>query len=155
MGTCPANLQSEDNRGRKQTSIGILVYFPARGRALKAGQERLLTCLRSRFDQRGRALYLRIMETVHFGRAPYYPHIFPQSRLWLRTAALYHDQISRIVPAGFVPSECDRHGGPELLNDFEALQDAGFIEDKHPDHQAEVVAFAIILFAVGTQKAGD
>ena len=74
------------------------------------------------------------METVHFGSALYYPHIFPQNRLWLRTAALYHDRISRIVPADFVPSEYDRHNGPELLNDFEALiQDAGFIEDKYPE----------------------
>lgn len=86
------------------------------------------------------------METVHFGRALYYPHIFPQSRLWLRTAALYHDQISRIVPAGFVPSEYDRHGGPELLNDFEALQNAGFIEDKHPDGVRQDVGEQFINF---------
>jgi hypothetical protein len=86
------------------------------------------------------------METVHFGRALYYPHIFPQSRLWLRTAALYHDQISRIVPAGFVPSECDRHGDPRLLNDFEALQDAGFIVDKHPDGVRQDVGEQFINF---------
>ena len=79
------------------------------------------------------ALYSHIMDTVHFGRALYYPHIFPQSRLWLRTAALYHDQISRIVPMGFVPTEYERHNGPDLLNDFEALQAAGFIEDKYPN----------------------
>jgi hypothetical protein len=41
--------------------------------------------------------------------------------------------MSRIVPAGFVPSAYDRHNGPELLNDFEMLQDAGFIEDKFPE----------------------
>lgn len=73
------------------------------------------------------------METVHFGRALYYPHIFPQSRQWLRTAALYHDGIGRIVPKSFVPSAYDRHSGPGLLRDFEELQAAGFIEDKHPE----------------------
>jgi hypothetical protein len=86
------------------------------------------------------------METVHFGRALYYPHIFPQSRLWLRTAALYHDQISRIVPAGFVPTAYDRHSGPELLNDFDALQAAGFIEDKHPDGVRQEVGEQFISF---------
>lgn len=86
------------------------------------------------------------METVHFGRALYYPHIFPQSRLWLRTAALYHDQISRIVPAGFVPTAYDRHNGPELLNDFDALQAAGFIEDKHPDSVRQGVGEQFINF---------
>ena len=86
------------------------------------------------------------METVYFGRALYYPHIFPQSRLWLRTAALYHDQISRIVPAGFVPSEYGRHSGPELLSDFEALQAAGFIEDKHPDGVRQDVGEQFINF---------
>lgn len=86
------------------------------------------------------------METVHFGRALYYPHIFPQSRLWLRTAALYHDKISRIVPAEFVPSKYDRHGGPELLNDFEALQEAGFIEDRHPDGARQNVGEQFINF---------
>ena len=73
------------------------------------------------------------METVHFGRALYYPHIFPQSRQWLRTAALYHDVIGRIVPKGFVPSAYDRHSGPELLRDFEELQAAGFITDENPE----------------------
>ncbi len=73
------------------------------------------------------------METVHFGRALYYPHIFPQSRHWLRTAALYHDGIGRIVPKRFVPSAYDRHSGPELLRDFEELQAAGFIEDQNPE----------------------
>jgi hypothetical protein len=74
------------------------------------------------------------MEAVSFGRALYYPHIFPQSRQWLRTAALYHDGIGRIVPRGFVPAEYDRHNGPALLEDFNALQEAGFIEDDYPNH---------------------
>ena len=86
------------------------------------------------------------MDTVHFGRALYYPHIFPQTRLWLRTAALYHDQISRIVPRGFIPSAYDRHSGPELLNDFEALQAAGFIEDKYPDNVRRDVGEQFINF---------
>jgi hypothetical protein len=86
------------------------------------------------------------MDTVHFGHALYYPHIFPQSRLWLRTAALYHNRISRIVPAGFVPSEYDRHSGPELLNDFEALQAAGFIEDKYPEGGRQEASAQFINF---------
>ncbi|HLG98281.1 MAG TPA: hypothetical protein VKX49_18340 [Bryobacteraceae bacterium] len=86
------------------------------------------------------------METVHFGRALYYPHIFPESRLWLRTAALYHDRIGRIVPAGFVPTAYDRHSGPELLNDFNALQAAGFIEDRHPDGVRQDVGEQFISF---------
>lgn len=81
----------------------------------------------------GFEVILASMETVHFGRALYYPHIFPQSRQWLRTAALYHDGIGRIVPKSFVPSAYDRHSGPELLRDFEELQAAGFIEDKNPE----------------------
>jgi hypothetical protein len=62
------------------------------------------------------------MDTLFFGRALYYPHIFPQSRQWLRTAALYHDGISRIVPRGFLTNAYDRHSGIELLRDFEELQ---------------------------------
>lgn len=73
------------------------------------------------------------METVHFGRALYYPHIFPQSRRWLRTAALYHDVIGRIVPRDFISRQYDRHNGEDLLRDFEALSAAGFIEDHEPD----------------------
>jgi len=86
------------------------------------------------------------METVHFGSALYYPHIFLQNRLWLRTAALYHNRISRIVPADFVPSEYDRHNGPELLNDFEALQAAGFIEDKYPEGARQEASEQFINF---------
>lgn len=79
------------------------------------------------------------MDVLNFGRALYYPHIFPQSRLWLRTAALYHDGIGRIVPQGFVASAYDRHSGPRLLEDFEALQESGFIEDEHPNHVLQEV----------------
>jgi hypothetical protein len=49
-------------------------------------------------------LYSRSMETVHFGRALSYSHIFPLSRQRLRTSALYHDGIGRIVPERFVLS---------------------------------------------------
>jgi hypothetical protein len=86
------------------------------------------------------------MQTVHFGRALYYPHIFPQSRQWLRTAALYHDGIGRIVPKHFVPLAYDRHSGPELLRDFEALQAAGFIEDKYPNDVLPEVSEDFIEF---------
>ena len=86
------------------------------------------------------------METIHFGRALYYPHIFPQSRQWLRTSALYHDGIGRIIPEGFVPSTYDRHNGPELLRDFEALRAAGFIEDQHPNHVLNQVSERFVEF---------
>ena len=86
------------------------------------------------------------MDTVHFGQALYYPHIFPQSRQWLRTSALYHDGIGRIVPEGFVPSAYDRHSGPELLRDFEALQAVGFIEDNHPNDVLAQVSEQFIEF---------
>ena len=72
------------------------------------------------------------MDTVHFGRALYYPHIFPRSRQWLRTSALYHDRIGRIVPHGFLPSDHNRHKDPALRQDFEALQEGGFIENAYP-----------------------
>ncbi len=86
------------------------------------------------------------METVHFGRALYYPHIFPQSRRWLRTAALYHDGIGRIVPRDFVSRQYDRHNGEELLRDFEALAEAGFIEDQEPDTVLPQVSDQFISF---------
>ena len=38
------------------------------------------------------------------------------------------------MPQGFVPAEYDRHNGPALLEDFNALQEAGFIEDDYPNH---------------------
>jgi hypothetical protein len=86
------------------------------------------------------------MDTQFFGRALYYPHIFPQSRRWLRTAALYHDGISRIVPHGFLTDSYDRHNGIELLRDFEELQAANFIEDQHPDPFLESVGESFLDF---------
>ncbi|MGJ5816314.1 hypothetical protein [Paludibaculum fermentans] len=77
------------------------------------------------------------MPIIHYGRALYYPHIFPKDRVWLRTAALYHDGISRIVPKSFVASKHKRYDSIKLLQDFEALQDSGFIEDEAPTFPAD------------------
>jgi hypothetical protein len=54
------------------------------------------------FQLRAETVYSRIMEPISFGRALYYPHIFPQDRRWLRTAVLYHDGLARIVPRNFM-----------------------------------------------------
>jgi len=66
----------------------------------------------------GRAVYSRIMKPISFGRALNYPYIFPQDRRWLRTAALYHDGLARIVPKNFMATEYDRHGSIDILRDL-------------------------------------
>jgi hypothetical protein len=73
------------------------------------------------------------MKPISFGRALYYPHIFPQDRRWLRAAALYHDGLARIEPRNFMTTEYDRYGSIDILRDFEALQGSGFIDDEYPD----------------------
>jgi hypothetical protein len=103
---------------------------------------RSLPARHRRFYLRGEAVYSRIMKPISFGRALYYPHIFPRDRRWLRTAALYHDGLARIVPRNFMPTEYDRHGSIDILHDFEALQESGFIDDEYPDQ---------VLQDVGTQ----
>lgn len=86
------------------------------------------------------------MKPINFGRALYYPHIFPQDRRWLRTAALYHDGLARIVPQNFRPTEYDRHGNIDILRDFEALQEAGFIDDEYPDQLLQDVGAQFLEF---------
>jgi hypothetical protein len=86
------------------------------------------------------------MKPVSFGRALYYPHIFPQDRRWLRTAALYHDGLARIVPQNFMATEYDRHGNIDILRDFEALQAAGFIDDEYPDQVLQDVSSQFLDF---------
>jgi hypothetical protein len=42
------------------------------------------------------------MPTVELGKALYFPYIELGNRVqWLKTAALYHDRIFRIVPGGY------------------------------------------------------
>jgi hypothetical protein len=86
------------------------------------------------------------MKPISFGRALYYPHIFPQDRRWLRTAALYHDGLARIVPRDFRATEYKRHGGMDIRRDFEALQVSGFIEDEHPDQVLQDVGSQFLNF---------
>jgi hypothetical protein len=72
------------------------------------------------------------MSNARYGRALYYPHIYPRSRAWLRTALLYHDSISRIVPASY---RIDRHGryAEGMLDDIAALEECGFLVPEPPD----------------------
>jgi hypothetical protein len=86
------------------------------------------------------------MKAIPFGRALYYPHIFPQDRRWLRTAALFHDGLSRIVPRSFVPGHYRRASSPETERDFEALAECGFIEDEWPDYVLDEVGGKFLDF---------
>jgi hypothetical protein len=86
------------------------------------------------------------MKPISFGRALYYPHIFPQDCRWLRTAELYHDGLARIVPQNFMAAEYDRHGSIDILRDFEALQGCGFIEDEYPDQVLQDVGNQFLEF---------
>jgi hypothetical protein len=70
-------------------------------------------------------------------RALFYPHIHFRSRRWLRTALLYYDDISRIVPPGVEPDTLEAYREfssepTELLDDVRMLQEARFLVDEHP-----------------------
>ncbi|MFL6386173.1 MAG: hypothetical protein ACJ71U_01680 [Terriglobales bacterium] len=95
------------------------------------------------------------MKPISFGRALYYPHIFPQDRRWLRTAALYHDGLARIVPRNFLPTEYDRHGSIDILRDFEALQESGFIDDEHPDQVLQDVGRQFLEFIAPSFESAE
>ena len=75
-----------------------------------------------------------LMQTIEYGHALYYPHINFRSRRWLRTAALYHDNIARIVPNGApVREEQWSDEQKALYEDRYALESAGFLEIEVPD----------------------
>lgn len=67
-----------------------------------------------------------------------------RSRRWLRTAALFYDQISRIVPRHIDPDtpitfELGRFEAMDILNDVKELSNAGILNLVRPeDHTAEV-----------------
>ena len=69
---------------------------------------------------------------IEFGTALYYPHIQFYERRWLRTAALYHDHLGRIVPSGFSPRYDDSPETREIYQDIWSLTEAGFIQDEDP-----------------------
>jgi hypothetical protein len=70
--------------------------------------------------------------------AMYYPHIHFRSRSWLRSALLYYDQITRIVPEGMIPDSVDEYAkfsweAKELAYEVNELTDAGFIRSQPPE----------------------
>lgn len=91
---------------------------------------------------------------LQYGQAIYYPHVHFRSRAWLRTAALYYDSITRIVPNGLIPydrlKKPDRWytGELEALDDVRALQDAGFVRDEDPHPVVEKVGNEFREFAL-------
>ena len=79
------------------------------------------------------------MSELGFGHALYYPYIHLQDEKWLKTAALYYDNLSRIVPEQFVTHDNDT---VKQLNDEE-----GFITNVTPGSEAEDIAEDFIEFA--------
>lgn len=88
--------------------------------------------------------------------ALYYPHIHFRSRRWLRVAALYYDNLARIVPDGlnadspkfyqdiFVsPKEADA-----VLRDIEGLKSHGFLTDTRPESHVAGIADEFYDFAM-------
>lgn len=61
----------------------------------------------------------------------YYPYIHFRDDGWLKGAALYWDEMSRIVPAGTSLHDSD---------DVRRLSDAGFVHDKTPQDGARKIA---------------
>jgi hypothetical protein len=77
-------------------------------------------------------------------RGLYYPYIHFQDNGWLKTAALYWDQMSRIVPPGTNDKD-DR--------DVKELMDAGFIFNEHPARASYKIAEPFRqLIAVGADE---
>lgn len=76
--------------------------------------------------------------------AVYYPYIHFGSRRWLRTAALYYDKITRIIPEGFEPDTVLGYSAlgedsAGLVDDIRALSEANVIDEERPEpHTARV-----------------
>src|SRR2546429_2436741 len=71
----------------------------------------------------------------------YYPHIHFRSRRWLRSALLYYDQITRIVPAGMKPDSEEEYSrftwdAERLAYEVRELEAAGFIHNQAPDSES-------------------
>lgn len=91
------------------------------------------------------------METIEYGRALYYPHIIFESRAWMRTAALYHDNLARIVPAGS-PFQTDdlNYEEERTLEESHILEQHNIISSEYPDEgTTSAVANAFLDFATG------
>ena len=74
-----------------------------------------------------------------FGHALYYPYIHFQDENWLKSAALYYDGLSRIVPERFNPN--DSHV-VKILND-----EIGFIKNIPPGWAAAAIVHDFLDFA--------
>lgn len=77
--------------------------------------------------------------------ALYYPYIHFRSRRWLRTAALYYDRITRIIPMGSEPDTVSGYSElgedpTDLLDDIRALRDANIIDEERPEPHTHAVA---------------
>src|ERR1700722_14703776 len=92
--------------------------------------------------------------SLQYGQAIYFPHIHFRSRAWLRTAALYHDSVTRIVPSGLIPYDMREgqdelySGEPEALDDVRALRDVGFVREEDPGPVVESVGNEFLDFAM-------
>lgn len=81
------------------------------------------------------------MSELGFGHALYYPYIHLQDDKWVKTAALYYESLSRIVPEHFVTHDSDT---VKRLNDSDEKK---FIINVSPGYEAEDIAENFIKFA--------
>jgi hypothetical protein len=72
------------------------------------------------------------------GAGLYYPYTHFRSPAWLKLAALYYDEISRIIPDQFAPDDSD---------EVKALTQAGILHRLDPTGTAEAVAEDFIDYA--------
>ena len=64
------------------------------------------------------------------GKALYYPYIYIQNLNWLKASLFYWDEISRIIPAGFLTEDSD---------DIKRVIDAGILFPAYPqEHHKEI-----------------
>ena len=86
-------------------------------------------------------LCVRYVSEIMATNAMYYPHIHFRSRRWLRSALLYYDHITRIVPEGINPDTVDEYAhfsddAKQLASEVTELTAAGFIRNQHPDKES-------------------
>jgi len=80
------------------------------------------------------------MSISGYGIALYYPYIHLQDENWMKVAALYYDELRRIVPEGYRTQDSDI---VRLLNDrFQ------FIKDLHPGRESKEIAGDFLRFAI-------
>src|SRR5262245_30833574 len=92
------------------------------------------------------------METVEYGRALYYPHIIFESRAWMRTAVLYHDNLARIVPEGVpIKTYASNEEEEQIMRELYILEEKGIISSEYPGSEIHTpVADAFFDFAYST-----